>query len=106
VNSLVKKKVKNEIFKGTVSFTIGFLLFPLVYLLQMGLIMPFLPHWYWGFILLLLFPLSGKFSHNWYILLLKTSGRWRWLHIKRKKPDIYMNLHRLKQEIENQVFSV
>jgi 1-acyl-sn-glycerol-3-phosphate acyltransferase len=99
VNSLVKKKVKNEIFNGTVSFTIGFLLFPLIYLLQMGIIMPFLPHWYWGFLLLLLFPLAGKTAHSWYILLLKTRGRWRWLHIKRTKSALYHAIHQAKQEI-------
>ena len=99
VNSVAKRKVKNEIFKGTVTFTLGFLLFPLIYLFQTGIIMPFLPHWYWGFLLLLIFPLAGKFAHNWYILFLKTRGRWRWLNIKRTKPALYNSIHQAKQEI-------
>jgi len=99
INKLVEKKMKNEIFKSTVSFTLGFLLFPVVYLLEMGLIMPFLPHWYWGFALLLLFPLAGKFAHNWYIWLLKTRGRWRWLNIKTRKPELYHAIHKAKTDI-------
>lgn len=99
IDTLVRQKVKLEIFKSTFSFGLGFLLFPLAYLIEMLLLSPFLPGFHWEFLFLVSFPLTGKFAHHWYISFLKTRGRWRWLQIKRAKPELYHEFHRIKREI-------
>jgi len=99
VDTLVKKKVKNEFFRGTFSFGISFIFFPLAYILEMLILSPLLPGWYIKLLFLISIPLSGKFAFWWYIRLRKTIGRWRWLRIKRTKPDIYNEIHGIKQEI-------
>jgi 1-acyl-sn-glycerol-3-phosphate acyltransferase len=105
IDTLVKRKVKQEIFISTFSFGIGFLLFPIVYLIEMFLLSPFLPGFHWELLFLVSFPLTGKFAHYWYISFLKTLGRWRWLRIKHSKPELYHELHQIKSEILNFISS-
>jgi 1-acyl-sn-glycerol-3-phosphate acyltransferase len=106
IDTLVRKKVKQEFFKGTFSFGLGFLLFPIVYVIEMILVSPLLPGWYWKLLFLISLPLTGKFAHLWYLLFLKIRGRLRWLKIKRSNPELYGELHRTKQEIIVQVESL
>jgi 1-acyl-sn-glycerol-3-phosphate acyltransferase len=103
IDTLVKRKVRQELFKSTFSFGLGFLVFPLVYLIEMLLLSPFLPGFYWGLQFLISFPLAGKFAYFWYISFLKTRGRWRWLQIKHSKPEVYQKLHLIKKEILNNI---
>jgi 1-acyl-sn-glycerol-3-phosphate acyltransferase len=99
IDTLVKRKVKQEFFKGTFSFGLGFLVFPLVYLIEMFLLSPFLPGFHEKLVFLIGFPLAGKFAYHWYISFLKTRGRLRWLWIKHSKPELYEEMHRIKREI-------
>jgi apolipoprotein N-acyltransferase len=103
LNSLVQRKVKQEIFKSTFGFAIGIFLFPLFYLTEMLIVSQILPGWYTKILFLISLPFAGKFAFSWYILFLKTRGRWRWLKIKRSNPDLYNEIHRNKMEILDQV---
>jgi 1-acyl-sn-glycerol-3-phosphate acyltransferase len=99
IDTLVKRKVKQAIFKTTFSFGIGFILFPIVYILEMLLLLPLFPGFLPALSSLIIFPLMGKYAYFWYISLLKNLGRWRWLLIKRTKPELYHELHGIKKEI-------
>jgi 1-acyl-sn-glycerol-3-phosphate acyltransferase len=103
IDTLVKRKVRQELFKSSFSFGLGFLVFPLVYLIEMLLLSPFLPGFHWELQFLISFPLAGKFAYFWYISFLKTRGRWRWLRIKHSKPEVYQELHLIKKEILNNI---
>jgi 1-acyl-sn-glycerol-3-phosphate acyltransferase len=105
LNSLVQRKVKQEIFKSTFGFAIGIFLFPLFYLTEMLIVSQILPGWYTKILFLISLPFAGKFAFSWYILFLKTRGRWRWLKIKRSKPEVYNDIHRNKQEIIDEIAS-
>jgi 1-acyl-sn-glycerol-3-phosphate acyltransferase len=103
IDRIVRKKVKQEIFRSTFSFGLGFLAFPMMYLIEMLMVSPVLSTWYWRVLFLVSLPLTGKIAHNWYIRFLKTRGRFRWMHLKRSDPDTYLNIHREKQQIIDQV---
>ncbi len=99
LDALVKRKVKKEIFKSTFSFALGIFLFPLVYLLEMWLLSPLMPGGWLKLLFLVSLPFAGKFAYNWYIIFRKTTGRWRWMSIKKRNPALYAELHREKEEI-------
>ncbi len=103
LDSLVKRKVKKEIFRSTFSFALGIFLFPMVYLLEIAALSPFLPGLGFKLLFLASLPFSGKFAWHWVILFRKTAGRWRWMRIKRTNPSLYQEVHKEKYEITNAV---
>jgi 1-acyl-sn-glycerol-3-phosphate acyltransferase len=103
VDALVKKKVKTEFLKGTVSFGLSWLLFPWIFILETLLFSPLLPGWYLELPFLISIPLTGKFAFMWYIRLRKSLGRCRWLAIKRSKPELYREIHGIRQDVLSSV---
>lgn len=105
IDRMVKKKVKQAVFKSTFSFAVGLLLFPLAYIIEMLIVSFILPGWILKLVFIISLPFAGKFAFSWYILFLKTCGRWRWLKIKRSKPQLYNEIHRAKQGIIDEIAS-
>ncbi len=103
LDRLIKKKVKEAVFRSTFSFAAGLILFPLVYIIECILVSFIIPGWLFKLLFLVSLPLTGKMAFSWYILWLKTRGRGRWLKIKRSEPDLYRDFHRRKQEIVSQM---
>lgn len=99
LDTLVKTKIKQEIFRSTVGFALAVFVFPLAYVLEMLLVSPLLPFWYGKLLFLISLPFTGKLAFNWYIRLRKELGRARWLKIKWLKPELYQEIHRGKKEI-------
>lgn len=96
---IIRRKAADPVWISTFTFGLGILVFPLIYLLEMMAAGPLLPGWPLKLLFLLSLPFAGKFSFSWYILYLKTRGRWRWLQIKKRKPDLYRNLCSRQEEI-------
>jgi len=105
LDNLVRKKVKEAVFRSTFSFALGLLLFPAVYLIEFLIVYPFLPGMLLRLLFILSLPFAGKFAHLWHIYFLKAQGQVRWLKIKQKDPDLYNKIHSRKQEILNQVMN-
>ncbi len=105
LDNLVRKKVKEAVFRSTFSFALGLLLFPVTYLIEFLIVYPFLPGLLSRMIFILSLPFAGKFAHLWYIYFLKAQGQARWLKIKQKDPDLYNNFHSRKKEIISQVMN-
>ena len=99
IDKLVKKKVKNIIFKGTFIFGVGILFFPLVWMVETFIVSFFIHGWLVNLLILFSLPFAGKIAFSWYILLLKTLGRFRWLIIKHFRSSLYTEIHREKHEI-------
>ena len=78
----IRKKMKDQGFWSTFSFAGSLLLFPIAYLIELGIIVWWLPKLWMGIVLLICFPLSLKFGFRWYILLRKTVGRVRLFLLK------------------------
>ncbi len=103
LGSIVKKRAKDPIWISTFTFGLGIVVFPLFYFLELLLAAPLLQGWLLKILFLISLPFAGKFAFVWYITFLKTLGRWRWLIIKRRKPDVYRNLQLRKEEIISKV---
>lgn len=106
VDSLVRKKVKDQAFWSSFWLVLGFSLFPVVYLFEMWAVSSFLPGVWVKLLFLISLPIAGKLAFRWYILLLKTIGRGRlflmklfntktWLTIKNKQESLFKQLDHL-----------
>ncbi len=98
----IRKKVKQAVFRSTFSFAAGLLVFPLFYVAETAITSVFIGGWILLFLFLSL-PFTGKFAFSWYVLVLKTIGRLRWLRIRRTNPRLYQELHTRKMEITSRV---
>ncbi len=103
LGAVVRKKASDPIWFSTFTFGMGIVVFPLFYLLELLLVSPLLPSWPLRILFLASLPLAGKIAFAWYINALKTAGRWRWLRIKRRHPDLYASFHARKNEIIQKV---
>lgn len=102
---VIMKRASDPIWISTFTFGLGILVFPLFYLLEMLLVSSLLPSWPLKLLFLASLPFAGKLAFAWFVMALKTGGRWRWLRVKRVFPDLYASFHTRKQEITQMVLN-
>jgi 1-acyl-sn-glycerol-3-phosphate acyltransferase len=83
IDIFVRKKVKDWSFWSSFSEVLGMAVFPVVYLLEMLAVSPFLPCGWCKLLFFISLPLLGKIAFRWYVLCLKTLGRIRLLTMKK-----------------------
>lgn len=99
----IKGRIKDPVWFSTFTFGLGIVVFPLFYLLILLVaVSSFLP-WPYAMLFVISLPFAGKLAFSWYVTLLKTRGRWRWLQIKRRNRALYENLHQRKAEIISEI---
>lgn len=88
----VRKKVKDKAFWSTFFLTIGLVLFPVSYLLELWAVWVLLPGIWLKLAFLATLPFAGKLAFKWYILFRKTSGRARLFLLKMFNRKEYYNI--------------
>ncbi|MFW6310041.1 MAG: 1-acyl-sn-glycerol-3-phosphate acyltransferase [Prolixibacteraceae bacterium] len=103
LDRVVRKKVKDKTFWSTFFLVGGIILFPLVYLAELLVLSSWIPGIWLKLAFVVSLPFAGKLAYKWYILWLKTAGRFRIYRIKQRHGDQYKSLLNEKQEIFNQL---
>jgi hypothetical protein len=77
----------------------GIVLFPVFYLLELLAVAWFIPGFWLKIAFLVSLPFAGKITFNWYILLRKTIGRFRFLRLKWLNKAKYNQLITEKEKL-------
>ena len=103
LDRVVRKKVKDKTFWSTFFLVGGIILFPLVYVLELLAFSPWIPGVWFKLAFVLSLPFTGKLSTMYYILWLKTTGRFSMLILKWFRFCRYEKLLHQKEDIFNQL---
>lgn len=103
IDRLVRTKVKDKSFWSTYFLVAGIILFPVFYLLELFAVSWIIPGFWLKIAVLLTLPFAGKMAFNWYILLLKTIGRCRFLRLKWFNKAKYNQLITEKEKLFEQL---
>lgn len=96
IDNIVRKKVKDVAFWSTFFQVLGLIVFPVFYILELIVLWNFIPGVWLKIAFVVSLPLMGKIAFQWYILLLKTMGRFRLLFLKIFKRKVYYSLFKQK----------
>ncbi len=103
LDRVIRKKVKDKTFWSSFFLVGGIILFPLVYLAELLVLSYWIPGIWLKLAFVISLPFAGKLAYKWYILWLKTAGRFRIYRMKQTRPDQYKSLLNEKQETFNQL---
>jgi 1-acyl-sn-glycerol-3-phosphate acyltransferase len=103
IDQLIRKKVKDKSFWSTFFLVAGIVLFPVFYLLELLAMAWFIPGFWLKITFLVSLPFAGKIAFKWYILLRKTSGRFRFLRLKGFNKKKYSQLISEKDKLFGQL---
>lgn len=106
IDTIVRRNVKDFAFWSSFSLVLGFTIFPVFYLLEFWAVSAWVPFWWQKLLFLMALPLLGKLSFRWYILFLKTRGRFKlfllkilkkgqWLKLKTQQEELFKTLNTL-----------
>ncbi|MBN2636559.1 MAG: 1-acyl-sn-glycerol-3-phosphate acyltransferase [Prolixibacteraceae bacterium] len=96
IDNIVRKKVKDVAFWSTFFQVLGLVVFPVFYIIELLVLWNFIPSVWLKIAFVVSLPLMGKIAFQWYILLLKTMGRFRLLFLKIFKRKVYYSLFKQK----------
>ena len=99
IDRIIRKKVKDFSFWSSFFLVAGIVVFPLFYLFEWMAFAWLIPGAGLKILFLVSLPFAGKLAFRWYILLRKTMGRWRVLHLKWFNNDKYRQLMHEKEEL-------
>ena len=101
IDRVVRTKVRDKSFWSTFFLVAGIIIFPLFYLLEFLAVAWLIPGIWLKVLFLAAIPFAGKFAFNWYILLRKTIGRIRLLHLKWfRRKDYHQLIYEKRQLFE------
>ncbi len=101
-------KVEDKVFVSSFKFILSFLLFPLFYLLQTGIVFWITHHIGYALFYLISLPLTGIFAFQYFILFKKFRARWKYSVLRREKnPDVVrlQKLHQFFVKLTNRIIS-
>ncbi len=99
IDRLIRKKVKDWTFWSSFFLVAGILFFPIVYIVELLALGWLLPSVLWKVIFIVSLPFAGKFAFNWYILLRKVTGRFRFLMLKLTNGEEYRLLIKQQEDL-------
>jgi hypothetical protein len=99
IDKIIRKKVKDKSFWSTFFFVSGIIVFPLFYLGVLLTVGWFLPGLRLKIVFLVSLPLAGKLALKWYILFKKTTGRGRYLYLKRFNKNSYQKILKKREKL-------
>ncbi len=106
IDRVVRKKIKDKSFWSTFFLVAGIVVFPLFYLLELLAVVWFIPGFWLNVAFLVSLPFAGKIAFNWYILLRKTTGRLRLMHLKWFRKKIYRQIINQKEQLYQKLDSL
>jgi len=106
IDKFVRKKVKDKSFWSTFFLVLGLVVFPVFYLIELYLISPIIPGFWFKLLFLFSLPFAGKLAFIWYILFRKTIGRFRLLWLKHTDKPGYQKLFATKEALFQQLDEV
>ncbi|MCY1721466.1 1-acyl-sn-glycerol-3-phosphate acyltransferase [Prolixibacteraceae bacterium Z1-6] len=95
----VRKKIKDFAFWSTFFLGSGIVLFPIVYLLELGVVSTFIPGFWLKLLTLIAMPITGKIAFRWYIVWLKSWGRGRLFFLKLLNKKRYFDLQNKQKQL-------
>ncbi|MDX8338567.1 1-acyl-sn-glycerol-3-phosphate acyltransferase [Draconibacterium sp. IB214405] len=103
IDTIIRKKIKDFAFWSSFSLVLGFVIFPIVYLLELWAVSAWLPLWWHKLLFFASLPFIGKLAFRWYILLLKTIGRGRLFLLKSFKKEQWEKLKNQQIQLFNEL---
>jgi 1-acyl-sn-glycerol-3-phosphate acyltransferase len=92
IDTINRKKIKDQAFWSTFSLALGIMIFPVIYLLELLALSPLIPGVWLKLAFLVSLPFAGKLAFKWYILFRKTVGRSRIFFMKLFSKSKYEKL--------------
>ena len=99
IDFIVRRNIKDFAFWSSFSLVLGFTIFPIVYLLELWAVSAWVSFWWQKLLFLMALPLLGKLSFRWYILFLKTMGRFKLFLLKILKKEQWLKLKTQQEEL-------
>jgi len=75
IDTIIRKKIKDQAFWSTFFLVLGFTAYPIFYLIEFAAVAWLIPGIWLKLAFLISLPFTGKLAFKWYILFLKTAGR-------------------------------
>jgi len=99
IDTIVRKKIKDHAFWSTFFLSLGLIVFPIFYLIELFTIFPLLPGIWLKLAFLISLPIAGKLAFKWYILIRKTIGRGRLFLLQIFGKKAYCKLQKAKNKL-------
>jgi len=96
---LANRNVKDPQFYSSIRFGLALVLFPLFYLVQLGIFSIIFDGFWLSLGYLASLPIAGYFAYQYYRVLKKTWAKWRYNLFRVKKPQTFREIHKLREEI-------
>ncbi len=103
IDTINRKKIKDQAFWSTFSLALGMMIFPVFYLLELLALSPFIPGIWLKLAFLVSLPFAGKLAFKWYILFRKTVGRGRIFFMKLFNKNRYKELISVQKSVFNEL---
>lgn len=103
IDIVVKKNVKDVAFWSTFFLSLGLILFPVFYAIELILVSSILPGIWLKLAFLIALPITGKIAFNLYILFRKTIGRRRLIMLKMFNRKEYNSFFKEKELLFNKL---
>lgn len=103
IDSVIRKKIKDNAFWSTFFLVLGFTVFPIIYLIELAAVSWLIPGVGLKLLFLVSLPFAGKLAFKWYILFLKTAGRSRMLLLKTFKRTKFDHLNTTRTTIYDEL---
>lgn len=103
INTIIRKKIKDQAFWSSLFLVLGFTAYPIFYLIEFAVVAWLIPGIWLKIAFLISLPFTGKLAFKWYILFLKTSGRAFLLLLKWFGKEKYKELLATREELINEL---